>query len=193
MLKLADVLDINDYISYPTDSTGGDVLKEIEKSGFRSTTPIMASSSADEPSIPIRELYPLASEIKPELSTALHLLEEGIEDINISIKMLMENDLISSDDAIQRFQALLPELFCCRNLGDGFGAIVNAIFHSLKNLNGIPASLEQLKVIQKITNRILTEPFISFEEAVDEIILFDTVELISESDHFKYVADLLIE
>lgn len=198
MGKLAEVLNIKDYTS---DPTGGDILKRIEMPTFRTTTSTATTTSSAftttedyfTKQIPIRELYPLANELKPALGTALHLLEEGLTHINVATNMLIEGDLVSSDDAIQRFQALLPELFCCRTLGDGFGAIVNAIFQSLKNLEGIPANIEQLGVIRNITNRILTEPFISFEEAVDEIILFETVGLISESSHFKYAADLLVE
>jgi hypothetical protein len=42
-------------------------------------------------------------------------------------------------------------------------------------------------------NRISTEPFIEFEEAVAEIMLLEDVGLITEPEHFKFVADFLIE
>jgi hypothetical protein len=212
---LAEVYNIEDF----TGSTDDNLPKVIKKPIFTrvntdikyttkatttsatpsttTTTSIATSTTIDNsitmPSMPLSELYPLTHELKPELGTALSLLEEGIKDIDVAINMIIENELISSDDAIQRFQALIPELFCCRNLGDGFGAIVSSIFNALRNLEGIPANLEQLKVIKNITTRILTEPFIAFDEAVDEIMLFEAVGLISEPSHFEYAADLLIE
>lgn len=140
-----------------------------------------------------KSLYPLASELNPKLATAMQLLEEGVCQLDEAINMFIENNLLSSDDALQRFQALLPELFCCRDLGDGFGAVVNAVFHSLKNLEGMPANREQLFAIKKIINRIATEPFLSIEEAVDEIILIEKAKLIVEPSNFKFMADMLIE
>jgi hypothetical protein len=220
MADLAEVIDIEDYTIDQNDFTGNGRPKFIRKPNFvtpvdniyatastatslTTTTSATATSSGTisatidnptvKPNISLRELYPLTHELKPELGTALSLLEEGINNIDIAINMIIENKLMISDDAIQRFQALLPELFCCRTLGDGFGAIISAIYNALKNLDGLPANLEQLKVIKKIVTRIQTEPFINFDEAVDEIMLFEAVGLISEPSHFEYAADLLIE
>jgi hypothetical protein len=205
---LAEVIDIEDYARHTavSKSETADAIISAAISATASASAIasaiasatMATSATidnfiTKPRIPLSELYPLTHELKPELGAAISLLEEGINHIDVAINMIIENDIISSDDAIQRFQALLPELFCCRNLGDGFGAIVTSIFNSLTNLEGVPANLEQLEVIRKITARILTEPFIVFDEAVDEIMLFEKVGLISESSHFEFIADLLIE
>lgn len=140
-----------------------------------------------------RDLYPLRAELNPQLSTALQLLDEGIEHLNSAVAMFAEDDVLSSDDALQRFQALLPELFCCRDLGDGFGAIVSAIYHVLKNLEGNPLNPNQLQAIRNIVRRLSTEPFIGFDEATDEIMSLDDAGLRVEPSHFRFLADLLSE
>lgn len=179
-------------VRYNPDPTGGDNIREIGEPSIRtSSTDLDVSSSQRE--ISTKELYPLASEINPILATAFHLLEEGVGHINLAIRKLEEGDSISSDDEVQHFQALLPELFCCRNLGDGFGAIISSVFHSLRNLDGNPANDEQLKAIKNIVCRISTEPFILFDEAVNEIIKLEDVGLTIEPEHYKFAADLLIE
>jgi hypothetical protein len=142
--------------------------------------------------IDTKDLYPLYTE-HSFLSSAIQLLEEGIKYLNESIKMLNKDDLLSSDDALQRFQALLPELFCCRNLGDGFGAVVNSIFHSLKNLDGIPLNGKQLEAVLKTVRRIYTEPYIAFNEAVEEIMSLENTELEMEPPYIEFAADLLNE
>ena len=140
---------------------------------------------------PTEELYPADSGYNPVLSTAFDLLRESISFLDESIDRLKENDLIKSDDSLQQFQAIIPELFCCRNLGDGFGAIVISIYHSLKNNEGLPLKQNQLKIIRKIINRLCTEPYISFDDAVEEISELEEANLLVQPDHFKYVADLL--
>lgn len=176
-------------INYGIDHATAETSRKIEKPS------ITVSEGESKPLnfISTQSLYPLASEFNPKLFMAMRLLEEGIGQLNEAINMFRNDYLLSSDDAIQRFQALLPELFCCRDLGDGFGAVVNAVFHSLKNLEGIPANQEQLLAIKKIINRIAIEPFLDFEEAVDEIIMLENVKLIVEPSHFKFMADMLIE
>lgn len=215
MPALAEVYDIEDYTN---DGINRDIKKPVFKipanadtiSAFiptsttatatrtatataTATVTAIIDDSITKKNIDIRELYPLTDELNPALGRALSLLEEGIKCIDDAINMIIEKDLISSDDLIQRFQALIPELFCCRSLGDGFGVILVSLHNSLKNLQGVPASLEQLNVIKKVTSRIFTEPFIVIDEAVDEIILFEKVGLIPESSNFKYAADLLID
>ena len=56
------------------------------------------------------------------------------------MKQLMSGSDILADDAVQRFQGRLPELFNCRNLSDSFGAIVGAAINALNNRRGDPLS-----------------------------------------------------
>jgi len=159
--------------------------------------PIVSVHSDEESSqtgrISTEDLYPLRSEMRPELATIFTLLEEGIQIISEAIEAIEEHDTIASDDAIQRFQALLPELFCCRNLGDGFGAVINGIFHCLSNLHGEPLNLKQLQILKQLVNKIYTEPFLEFNEAVDEIITLEKIGFEIEPKYFAFVGELLNE
>jgi hypothetical protein len=143
--------------------------------------------------IETKTLYPVSQELRPELTTAFRLIEEGLALVALAIKEEREGDMISSDDAINRLQALLPELFCCRSISDGFGAIINAVYHSIQNMQGTPLNADQLHALRKILNRVNTEPFLTYEEAVDEIITLEKVGFEVEPSYFKYAADVLDE
>ncbi len=168
---------------------------DISGSDFDLFDPIIVVSSNEESTyskkISTEELYPLRSEFKPELTIAFKLLDKGSKLITEAINTLKQDDIFASDDAIQRFQALLPELFCCRNLGDGFGAIINAIYHSLNNPRSEHYDNNILTVLKKVVNRLYSEPFIDFEEAVEEIMHLENAGLEVEPAYFKHVADLL--
>ena len=172
-------------ISDASDSTG-----EYEKVPIQVYTTDNRSTGR---TIDTKELYPLSHEFRPELAKAFSLLSEGLEYITDAINGQREGDLISSDDSVQRLQALLPELFCCRSIGDGFGAIINAIYHSIANMQGVALNAAQLEAIKRGLRRISTEPFLEFSEAVDEIIPLQDVGFELEPPYFKYAADLLDE
>lgn len=141
--------------------------------------------------IDISELYPLSSELRPELSTAFALLDEGLHDVSVAIEMQNIGDMISSDDAINRLQALLPELFCCRSLGDGFGSIISAIYQSITNMHGNPLNAKQLSALQVVLKRVQSEPFLEFNEAVDEIMALEDAGFEVEPSYYAYAADML--
>jgi len=113
--------------------------------------------------MPIDALYPDAS---PELGSARRLLSEALERLNDAHEALRSDNLIGAHNEQMRLQALLPELFCCRTLGDGFGVSVSGLFHALENIDG-PISETQLTVIRRLVLRLNDEPFLSFEKASD--------------------------
>ncbi len=165
----------------------GDTGIEIDNSSIR--------FSASTPRIPeeyisSEELYP-ANDFNYVLSSAIKLLSEGIEHIGEAILRVRDGDLILSDDAVQRFQALLPELFCCRNLGDGFGTIINALFHAMNHRMTHPFSEKQLIAIRKTLLRIHSEPYIGYEESVEEVMSLEAAGLEVDPPYFDFIADLL--
>jgi hypothetical protein len=150
---------------------------------------------ASNPRIPkeyisAEELYP-ANDFNYVLSSAIKLLSEGIEHIGEAILTLRDGDLILSDDAVQRFQALLPELFCCRNIGDGFGTIINALYHAMNHRGTNPFSEKQLSAIRKALLKIHSEPYIGYEESVEEVMSLEAAALEVDPPYFDFIADLL--
>src|SRR6266545_3305183 len=73
------------------------------------------------------ELYSEFENVSPELNSAVRLLSVSLEHLDRALRAERESDLIEADDATQRMQALLPELFCFRSLGDGFGIVVSGL------------------------------------------------------------------
>lgn len=143
--------------------------------------------------IDISELYPLSSELRPELSTAFALLDEGLQHVSTAIEMQIISDMISSDDAINRLQALLPELFCCRSLSDSFGSIISAVYQSITNMHGNPLNAKQLSAVKAVLKRARSEPFLEFNEAVDEIMALEDAGFEVEPSYYAYAADMLDE
>ena len=185
---MGELVQLRPTVTSDSYSTGVRAENDIHKPSVTTTS---SGSESSQGYISNDDLYPVREQYNPALATAGQLLDEGISLVSESIKMLIDGDMISSDDSIQRFQALLPELFCCRGLGDGFGAVINSIYHSIGNMNGNPMNEPQLSAIRNILKRIHTEPFIEYDEAIEEILHLETVGFEVSPPHFKYVADLL--
>lgn len=118
--------------------------------------------------IPIDTLYSAVETegTKPsDLFKALQLLADAISSVTTARDLLRQNDLLESDKYIQGLQGTLPELFRCRNIGDGFGAIVNAIEISFVNQNGKPFEEKQINLLLRILKQLRSAPFISFDSA----------------------------
>src|SRR6478735_4882083 len=81
--------------------------------------------------VPIDTLYPETQ--GDGIGKALKLLAEGVD---IFDKARSEPDVIGSDRQVLRFQAILPRLFSCRAIGDGFAVVVNSLHFAFVNLQG---------------------------------------------------------
>ena len=122
----------------------------------------------------------------------LALLEEGSELLLSSSNHISSGDEVSSDNDIQHFLALLPELFCCRSIGDGFASIINSIYNAVINHSEIGLlSKHQISTILTLVNHLKKEPFLEFDEAIDLILLLDGVDLNIEPKHLKKIAEIL--
>lgn len=185
---MGEVLQFRPNVTADSSSTGVKHENDIYEPSISSDSTEGGSSKGY---ISNEDLYPVREQFNQELFIAVKLLEEGIQIVNESLEMLLNNDLISSDDSIHKFQALLPELFCCRALGDSFGTVINSIFHSIGNLDNNPMNDVQLRAILKILKRIHSEPFIEYGEAVEEILQMEETGLEVSPPQLKYIADLL--
>src|SRR5688500_16915870 len=63
--------------------------------------------------IEIEDLYPEMVGVRPELNAATRLLARSIVDLNEAVEAARSGNEIVADDAVQRFQGALPELFNC--------------------------------------------------------------------------------
>jgi len=143
--------------------------------------------------ITTEELYSRFENVSPELNSAVRLLSLSLEYIDQSLLAHRDNDSIEADDATQRMQGLLPELFCCRSLGDGFGIVVNGLMCAFQNLAGIPLRRDQAEKVRQTLIKLRSEPFLRAEDAVQSIDVLEEVGLVLEPAEFNYLADILDE
>lgn len=151
------------------------------------------ASSVSAARIDVDELYPDRTLVSPLLGVALGLLDKALLHIQVAREAIQQDEQIDSDDAMQRLHGLLPELFCCRAIGDGFGAIIDAVSNSIENLAGKPAAKDQILSIEQAITRIKQEPFIEFREASYQIDGLENVGLVVDPAGFEELADLLDE
>ena len=71
----------------------------------------------------------------------------------------------------------MPELFCCRALGDGFGTIINAFISAFEDLSGNTPDLNQIRVMNVVFRHLEERPFLSADEASNEVDLLESVGL----------------
>lgn len=155
-----------------------------EPTGITKVVAIDSSPRYTQDPIPIEELYPDPSASSNVLGNALGLLNSAIESLSSAVTLYARGDVIESDEAAMRCQALLPELFCCRGLGDGFGGIVNAAMFAFNNATGIPLNGRQLEGLQIGLGRIRSEPYLSFDAAVQIITYLEDLGLTVDPPEF---------
>jgi hypothetical protein len=139
----------------------------------------------------IADLYPEIAHISPILGHALRALAAAREAAEEALEAMKRGDWMASDESMQRLQALLPELFCCRDIGDGFGAIINALRLSFVNAKGVPLSEPQIKLIRYVLERIRQEPFLHFDQAAELIESLEDTGLIVDPPSFAVLGELL--
>ena len=122
------------------------------------------------------------------LSSALHLLNEALAHSQRAFGAI-DSDPVSADDEMQQLQAILPELFCCRSIGDGFGALVNSIQYALVNREGFPLTKSQISLLLGAIRKLREAPFISFGDAVNLAMTFEDAELVIDPPALSHLAD----
>lgn len=143
--------------------------------------------------VSVADLNRAASVLSPEQTRVTHLLADAVGHIQDALSAYDIEDPIAADDAIQRMHVLLPALFCCRSMGDGFRAVINAIICSLENLSGQPLTRDQMAALKLALNRIQQEPALPFSTAVEETIKLEEVGFTVEPAEMEYLLDWLDE
>lgn len=143
--------------------------------------------------IPTEELYSEFENVSPELRSAIQLLSLSLQHLDQALSSLRENDSIGADDAVQRVQSVLPELFCCRNLGDAYGMVVNALVCGFQNLAGVPLNRSQMERIRQTLVKLRTEPFLREGDALKVISALEDAGLVVEPAEFEVLQELLDE
>jgi hypothetical protein len=184
-------------ISEELSSSRASAVQTIGASSFVSTQDISKAPPqtvieiVPSPQISTEDLYASFENVSLELTSAVRLLSICLQHIGVAMEAQRNNNPIEADDAIQRLQGLLPELFCCRGLGDGFGLVINAIMCGFQNQAGNPLDRQQVEKLRQTIAKLRTEPFMREDEALNTIILLEDVGFVVEPPEFEYLADIL--
>jgi hypothetical protein len=125
------------------------------------------------------------------LARALPRLEIASDHLQDAISAHENGDLVGADLSVLRLNGVLAGLFLSRGLGDGFGALVNALLSSLENLNGLPMSLDQIRACKRVIGVLRGEPYIDFSSATTQMDILEDVGLSIEPAGYEYIADWL--
>jgi len=149
---------------------GQELYSELD-TALLSATGIVAfvNKPSSFPRLSQSDLYPVRHAFSPEHLTALRLLKIAVGRTERALKALIDGDAIASDSEVQKVQVLLPELFCCRSLGDGFGTIINAAMSAFESLRGEQLDLVQLRALNRVFSVLKDKPFLSADEADQQI------------------------
>lgn len=112
----------------------------------------------------IEDIYP--ETITGEMGTVLELLTKSFDLLDNALK-IFEDAMIKSDEYVQQFQFLLPDLFYFRNIGEGYGIIISTLLVAFSNRMGVPIEKNQLMVIRKIILNLKNEPLLDSNKAIE--------------------------
>lgn len=129
----------------------------------------------------IDELYPGADAADGNLSRAKRVLRTCIDHCREAQQRAEEGDRIKSDNEMVHVQNRLPDLFTYRDLGDGFGMVVDALLTAFENLDDMPCDLQQIKAVRRVLTDLRVRPFMSSGKAVDLTLQLEDAGL--DTDH----------
>jgi hypothetical protein len=116
--------------------------------------------------IEIDKLYPVREGSGQAVVRALELLAQAIDFLNQARVALREDGASAADRCTQRFKLLLPELFACRKIGDGYALIINSLHFAFIHLHGKPLTGEQLTTVWRVLKELRNRPLVSFDQAI---------------------------
>jgi hypothetical protein len=181
--------------SSPQQDAGTDTSPPATGWHFDATTLTERSQAADsdEP-IQFESVYPFSELLSPQVKAAHTLLRDAISRLTAAIETLEFPNQIGADDHTLHVVVLLRELFCLREIGDGFAAVVSASMSGLLNLQRTaPPNIHQLTSIRRRLEFIHRQPFASLDEVAPEIERLEEASLDLEPPGLGVLTDLLEE
>ena len=119
--------------------------------------------------IDLEQLYPASAELNTLLSRAYILLGQALQRLDRAIDYCRSGDPILADDQVNHLRVVLDELFCARELSEGFASVVNACSNGIRNLHGAMAEEKQLLALNSCVLALRKKPLISFDASLEMI------------------------
>jgi hypothetical protein len=143
--------------------------------GHQRTAPYHKGANALD-LIPIDILYPAVEANGAAVLRALPLLGDAIRHLEAA-RAVFDQDPIEADMLVQQVQALLPKLFSCRAIGDGFGLVVNSVHFAFANQHGNQLAIAQINSVSRALKGLRVGPFLSFEQGLQSVADLEDVGL----------------
>jgi hypothetical protein len=152
------------------------VLKIVQEDGTqidaragkpKSNVEFLSESSTPTTRLGTEDLYPDPATRSVPLHAALTLLYEAQVCLRSALDDRRAGDTLSADDQVCKFAAIMPELFCCREIGDGFALSVTSMFHAVQNRHGLPLEEKHILSLLFLLQFLRHNVFCTFESALD--------------------------
>lgn len=75
-------------------------------------------------------------------------------------------DFVAYDEQVMRASERLRRLFALREIGDGFGATVNALLWALQNRLAEPLAAKQMAAVLNVVNQLRKRPLLHFDSSM---------------------------
>ena len=112
------------------------------------------------------DLYPTLGPDDGEIIQAIALLGRCMETLESARQINDKTDFIAYDEEMMRVRQELRQLFQLRQIGDGFGATVNAVLWALQNKDPERLSQRQLSVVVETLGQLRLKPLLHFDTAM---------------------------
>lgn len=139
------------------------------------------SAEGGSSTLSIDELYPGTDEADGSLARSKQVLRTCIRYSRNAQQYAEEDEWLKSDNEMVHVQNRLPDLFTYRDLGDGFGMVVDALLTAFENQNDMPCTLPQIKAVRRVLADLRDRPFMSSRKAVDLTLQLEDVDF--DTDH----------
>lgn len=128
--------------------------------------------------VPTAKLYPFPLVGSDDLKLAQTRLADGIKALDEAIEAIVEGDVVSSDNAVLAFSGVLPDLFLCSSIGDGFAAVVVGANYAVKNNHPEPFTLQQLRDLRYLMILLREQPAMKHDQAIERLMKLEDVGLV---------------
>ncbi|HVT18679.1 MAG TPA: hypothetical protein VHQ90_21170 [Thermoanaerobaculia bacterium] len=156
----------NEVPTYAIKDTEPLVPKVVVKSVTDGGSPAVGP---DLEAVELRSIYPNLEENTSLLGQALALLESAISHLREALAKRAASEFVEADDELLHVRVKLRKLFALRQLGNGFAALVNALYFCIANESDEPFEEAQLRLLLRNLTQLSRQPFPSFEEALSSI------------------------
>lgn len=157
-----------------------EVAQDLQQLSVASGT-VSTESKWREERRAISEFYPGLSD-SSLLQRAMQLMADALGICQRVLEHLEGEDVIEADLECMRLKSVLVELFCCREIGEGYANTIDALLTGVRRFKDGPMERAQVLAIRECLHKIYDAPALSFDESFALIDLLEEAGFLTEPD-----------